>query len=83
MNAKYQLDDKPIDETCQCPVCQRHSRAYIHHLLKAGEMLAMRLMVLHNLYFYNTLLEKIRQALDENRFARFYQENLEPLGRRI
>ena len=83
MNAKYQLDDHPIDETCQCPVCRKHSRAYIHHLLKAGEMLAMRLMVMHNLYFYNTLLEKIRLALDEDQFTQFYQENVERLGRRI
>ena len=83
MNAKYQLDDAPIDEACTCPVCQKHSRAYVHHLLKAGEMLAMRLMVMHNLYFYNTLLEKIRTALDEDQYQTFYREQREILGRRI
>ena len=65
LNAKYTLDDQPIDPTCDCPVCRKHSRAYIHHLFKAGEMLAMRLTVIHNLYFYNNLMERIRKALDE------------------
>lgn len=83
VNAKYALDESPMDEQCSCPVCQRFSRAYIHHLFKAGEMLAMRLTVMHNLYFYNHLLEKIRNALDEDRFEGFYRENIEALSRRI
>lgn len=83
LNAKYALDESPMDEQCSCPVCQRFSRAYIHHLFKAGEMLAMRLTVMHNLYFYNHLLEKIRNALDEDRFEGFYRENIEALSRRI
>lgn len=83
LNAKYALDESPLDEQCSCPVCQRFSRAYIHHLFKAGEMLAMRLTVMHNLYFYNHLLEKIRNALDKDRFEDFYRENIEALSRRI
>lgn len=63
-NAKYELDSKPIDEECQCPTCRHYSRAYIRHLLKAKEMLGMRLCVLHNLYFYNHMMEEIRDALD-------------------
>ncbi|WP_322171012.1 tRNA guanosine(34) transglycosylase Tgt [Acutalibacter caecimuris] len=83
LNAKYVLDETPLDPSCGCPVCQKFSRAYIHHLFKAGEMLAMRLTVMHNLYFYNHLMEKIRDALDEGCFASFYRENVEVLGRRI
>lgn len=83
LNAKYTLDESPLDEQCGCPVCQRFTRAYIHHLFKAGEMLAMRLTVMHNLYFYNNLLKKIRGALDEGRFEAFYSENIEALSRRI
>lgn len=71
INAKYALDDSPIDEECGCPTCRSFSRAYLHHLFKAGEMLAMRLAVMHNLYFYNTLTAKIREALDEDRFDEF------------
>ena len=71
MNAKYELDDSPIEEGCQCPTCKRYSRAYIRHLLKAKEMLGMRLCVLHNLYFYNNLMKEIRDALDEGRFAEY------------
>ncbi len=82
-NAKYRLDERPLDEACDCPTCRRHSRAYIHHLIKSGEMLAMRLTVMHNLYFYNTLMEKIRQALSEGRFEEFYREQREILGRRL
>ncbi|MBQ1553858.1 MAG: tRNA guanosine(34) transglycosylase Tgt [Clostridia bacterium] len=82
-NAKYRLDERPIDPVCQCPSCQRHSRAYLHHLFKSGEMLAMRLAVMHNLYFYNTLMERIRTALAEDRFESFYREQREVLGRRI
>lgn len=82
-NAKYKLDERPLDEHCDCPACQKHSRAYIHHLFKAGEMLAMRLCVMHNLHFYNTLMENIRAALTEGRFEEFYQEQRQILGRRI
>ena len=82
-NAKYELDDSPIDAECDCPVCQRHSRAYIRHLLKAGEMLGMRLAVMHNLYFYNTLMEKIRAALDEGSYEQFRAQMIPLLGRRI
>ena len=80
-NEKYKLDDRPISESCQCPACRSFSRAYIRHLLNAGEMLALRLAVLHNLYFYNELMLRIRQALDEGRFAQFRSEFSEKLGR--
>lgn len=82
-NAKYAEDDRPIDETCDCPTCKHHSRAYIRHLLKANEMLGMRLAVMHNLYFYNTLMERIREALDEDRFASFRAQYSDLLDRRI
>lgn len=72
-NEKYKCDDRPISPNCDCPVCRSFSRAYLRHLFVAGEMLAMRLCVMHNLYFYNTLLAQIRQALDEGRFAEFRQ----------
>lgn len=76
-NAKYELDESPIEEGCGCPACQRYSRAYIRHLLKAKEMLGMRLCVLHNLYFYNHMMEEIRQALDEGNFAQYKKAKLE------
>lgn len=76
MNARYETDDRPVEEGCGCPACRRYSRAYIRHLLKAKEMLGMRLCVLHNLYFYNHLMEEIRNALDENRFGTFKKEML-------
>lgn len=79
-NAKYELDERPIEEGCQCPACRRYSRAYIRHLLKAKEMLGMRLCVLHNLYFYNHLMEEIRNALDEGRFAAYKKEMLESMA---
>jgi len=82
-NAKYLKDDSPIEEGCQCPACRNHSRAYIRHLLKAEEMLGMRLCVEHNLYFYNNLMKEIRDALDEGRFEEYYQANVENLGKRI
>lgn len=82
-NAKYAEDDRPIDDTCDCPTCKRHSRAYIRHLLKANEMLGMRLAVMHNLYFYNTLMERIREALDEERFNAFRAQYSDLLDRRI
>ena len=75
-NAKYELDPSPIEEGCQCPACQHYSRAYIRHLLKAKEMLGMRLCVLHNLYFYNHLMEEIRDALDQGNFAEYKEMSL-------
>lgn len=75
-NAKYELDDRPIETGCQCPACRRYSRAYIRHLLKAKEMLGMRLCVLHNLYFYNTMMEEIREALDQGCFAAYKKQKL-------
>lgn len=82
-NAKYALDDTPIDAECGCPVCRNFSRAYLRHLMKSGEMLAMRLAVLHNLYFYNSLLEEIRVSLDKGTFEEFYLKNKDILGKRI
>lgn len=76
-NAKYELDSRPIEEGCGCPACRHYSRAYIRHLLKAKEMLGMRLCVLHNLYFYNHMMEEIRDALDEGRFAEYKKKRLE------
>ncbi len=75
-NAKFELDDRPIEEGCQCPACRSYSRAYIRHLLKAKEMLGMRLCVLHNLYFYNTMMEEIRDALDAGAFHAYKEEKL-------
>ncbi len=79
-NAKYELDSRPIEEGCKCPACQRYSRAYIRHLLKAKEMLGMRLCVLHNLYFYNTMMEEIRYALDKGCFAAYKKQKLENMA---
>ncbi len=70
-NQKYELDSNPIEEGCQCPACRSYSRAYIRHLLKAKEMLGMRLCVLHNLYFYNKMMEEIRDAIEEHRYAEY------------
>jgi queuine tRNA-ribosyltransferase len=83
MNAKYELDENPIDEKCDCPVCKSFTRAYIRHLMKAGEMLGMRLCVTHNLYFYNNLMERIRDELDKGSFENFYRINREKLNIRI
>ena len=77
MNAKYQLDDRPIEEGCACPACQHYSRAYIRHLLKAKEMLGMRLLVLHNLYFYNHMMEEIREAIRNKRYKEYKKQKLE------
>ena len=76
-NAKFELDDRPIEEGCQCPACRNYSRAYIRHLLKAKEMLGMRLCVLHNLYFYNTMMEEIRDAIDAGEFQAYKKRKLE------
>lgn len=82
-NAKYETDESPIDESCDCPVCRNFSRAYIRHLLKSGEMLGMRLAVLHNLYFYNNLMEVIREQLDNGTYTEFYEKYKNILGVRI
>ena len=82
-NLKYETDESPIDETCECPVCKNYSRAYIRHLLKSGEMLGMRLAVIHNLYFYNNLMEIIRKHLDNGTYTQFYKKYKEILGKRI
>ena len=79
-NAKYELDSRPISEECNCPTCRNYSRAYIRHLLKAKEMLGMRLCVLHNLYFYNTMMEEIRDALDAGNFKSYKEEKLYNMG---
>ena len=83
MNKKYETDNLPIDPECDCPACRNHSRAYIRHLLKANEMLGMRLTVQHNLYFYNRLMERIREALDNGTFEEFYQKYTNFLDVRI
>ncbi len=77
LNAKYELDSRPIDEACQCPACKHYSRAYIRHLLKAKEMLGLRLLVTHNLYFYNNMMEEIRTAIEENRYKEYKKARLE------
>ncbi|NLJ89827.1 MAG: tRNA guanosine(34) transglycosylase Tgt [Clostridiales bacterium] len=77
LNAKYELDTRPIDETCDCPTCKQYSRAYIRHLLKAKEMLGSRLMVIHNLYFYNNMMEEIRHAIENNNFSEYKRKKLE------
>ena len=76
-NARYELDERPIEEGCGCPACRHYSRAYIRHLLKAKEMLGMRICVLHNLYFYNHLMEEIRQAIEQGRYQEFKKSKLE------
>ena len=82
-NEKYKLDDGPIDSACQCPACRSFSRGYLRHLFAAGEMLAMRLAVMHNLYFYNTLMARIRAALDEGNFEAFRAEYAQKLDQRL
>jgi queuine tRNA-ribosyltransferase len=81
-NEKYKTDASPVDENCGCPLCKTYSRAYLRHLFKAGEMLAMRLAVMHNLWFYNELMSKIRAAIDEKRFAAFHGEHIGIFDRR-
>jgi len=82
-NEKYRLDERPIDEHCDCPVCRNFSRAYLRHLFKAEEILALRLAVMHNLYFYNALLARIRAAIEEGRFAQFRAEHVARLEQRL
>ena len=82
-NAKYATDDTPLDTECNCPTCQKFSRAYLHHLFKAKEMLAMRLAVTHNLYFYNNLMVRIRQELDNGTFTDFKNKYVDLLDTRI
>ena len=77
LNSKYELDDPPIEEGCGCPACQNYSRGYIRHLLKAKEMLGLRLLVLHNLYFYNKMMEEIREAIEQQRFSEYKRKKLE------
>ena len=79
MNKKYELDDRPLDKTCDCPTCRKYSRAYIRHLLKAKEMLGLRLMVTHNLYFYNNMMEEIRDAIENGCFKEYKKKKLEQL----
>ncbi len=81
LNAKFEKDDTPIDETCGCPACRKYTKAYIRHLFKAKEMLAMRLCVLHNLYFFNSLMEEIRQAIEEDRFHEYKKQKEAETGR--
>ncbi len=83
LNKKFEKDARPLDAECGCPLCRNYSRAYLRHLLKAGEMLGMRLAVLHNLYFYNDLLRQIRLALDEGSFEAFYRKYRDVLARRV
>ena len=83
LNQAFKLDSRPISESCNCPACRNYSRAYIRHLLKVDEMLGMRLCVLHNLYFYNDLMQKIRDALDRGEFESFYSQNIDRLGQRV
>lgn len=83
MNAKYELDTRPIEEGCGCAACRHYSRAYIRHLFKAKEMLSQRLCVLHNLYFYNHLMQEIRDALDAGTFMQYRDENIIKFAQRI
>ncbi len=83
LNKKYETDDRPIEEGCNCPACRNYSRSYIRHLFKAGEMLAMRLCVLHNLYFYNHLMKEIRSHLDDGTFNEYKEKQVKILGKRI
>jgi queuine tRNA-ribosyltransferase len=82
-NQKYFADESPLDPQCDCPTCRNYSRAYLRHLLKAGEMLGMRLCVMHNLYFYNTLMERIRDELDAGTFSEFHDKYVDLLDTRI
>ena len=76
-NARFELDSRPIEEGCKCPACQKYSRAYIRHLLKAKEMLGLRLLVMHNLYFYNNMMEEIREAIEQGRYKEYKKAKLD------
>ena len=82
-NAKYRTDDSPLDPECDCPVCRTYSESYLRHLFEAEEMLGMRLCVMHNLYFYNNLMEKIRESMDNGTFEEFYNKYVDLLDKRI
>ena len=82
-NAKYALDTAPLDDACDCPTCRHFDRAYLRHLLKSGEMLALRLLVTHNLRFYNALMEQIREHLEQGDYIAWKKETLERIDRRI
>ena len=82
-NEKFEKDLRPIDENCGCPACKNYSRAYIRHLFKAKEMLAMRLCVLHNLYFYNNLMTDIRKAIENDDYDNFKRERIETYQKRV
>lgn len=77
MNKRFELDERPVEEGCQCPTCRHYSRSYIRHLLKAKEMLGLRLLVLHNLYFYNTMMNEVREAIENNRFAEYKKKKID------
>ncbi len=77
MNKRFELDERPVEEGCQCPACRHYSRSYIRHLLKAKEMLGLRLLVLHNLYFYNTMMNEIREAIESSRFAEYKKKKID------
>ena len=79
MNKRFELDGRPIEEGCQCPACRHYTRAYIRHLLKAKEMLGLRLLVLHNLYFYNTMMSEIREAIEDDRFAEYKKKKIDSM----
>ena len=82
-NEKYKDDPDPIEKGCQCPACRKHSRAYVRHLIRAGEMLGQRLAVEHNLFFYNTLMERIRENLENGTFEQFKKDNVVKIATRI
>ena len=82
-NARYELDERPIEEGCGCPACRSYSRAYIRHLLKAKEMLGMRLCVLHNLYFYNTMMAEIRRAIEAGRYREYKEDKIRRMAGRV
>ncbi len=83
LNKRFELDSRPLDEKCDCPTCRNHTRAYVHHLMKADEMLGLRLAVMHNLYFYNSLIERIREEIINGTYESFYLEQRQILGNRI